>query len=84
MSKRICVFCGSVDGARPAYRAAAAEFGRAAAERGWTIVYGGSKAGLMGAVADAALACGGKVIGVMPRLDGRNLKRHSGLREKGW
>jgi len=63
----VCVFCGSRDGADPAYLAAARETGAAIARRGWTIVYGGGQVGLMGALADAALAEGGEVIGVMPR-----------------
>ena len=63
----ICVFCGSRDGADPAYVAAARETGEAVARRGLTLVYGGGHVGLMGALADAALAAGGEVIGVMPR-----------------
>lgn len=65
--KRICVFCGSSAGARPAYRAAAAALGRTLAARGIALVYGGGSVGLMGAVADAALEAGGEVIGVIPR-----------------
>jgi uncharacterized protein (TIGR00730 family) len=63
----ICVFCGSREGNNPAYVAAAKETGRAIARRGWKLVYGGGHVGMMGAVADAALAEGGEVIGVMPR-----------------
>lgn len=63
----VCVFCGSRDGRNPAYVAAAKATGRAIARRGWTLVYGGGHVGLMGALADAALAEGGEVIGVMPR-----------------
>jgi uncharacterized protein (TIGR00730 family) len=63
----ICVFCGSRDGTDPRYVAAAQETGEAIARRGWTLVYGGGRVGLMGALADAALAAGGEVIGVMPR-----------------
>jgi uncharacterized protein (TIGR00730 family) len=63
----VCVFCGSRDGNNPAYVAAARETGRAIARRGWKLVYGGGHVGLMGALADAALAEGGEVIGVMPR-----------------
>ena len=62
----VCVFCGSSEGARPAYVAAAWETGAEIARRGLTLVYGGGKVGLMGAVADAALAEGGEVVGVMP------------------
>jgi uncharacterized protein (TIGR00730 family) len=65
--KSVCVFCGSSSGADPAYAEAAAEMGRLIAESGRTLVYGGGNVGLMGVVADAALAAGGKVIGVIPR-----------------
>ena len=64
--KRVCVFCGSNFGARPAYREAAEAFGTLLAERSIGLVYGGARVGLMGAVADAALAAGGEVIGVIP------------------
>ncbi|KIL98482.1 Lysine decarboxylase family [Paramagnetospirillum magnetotacticum MS-1] len=64
--KRVCVFCGSNSGANPAYAEAAAQLGRLLAERGLTLVYGGGNVGLMGIVADAALAAGGQVIGVIP------------------
>jgi len=63
----VCVFCGSSPGARPAYRAAAEVLGRALAGQGRTLVYGGGNVGLMGAAADAALAAGGRVIGVIPQ-----------------
>jgi len=66
MLKRVCVFCGSSDGARPFYREAAAELGRVLAARGVGVVYGGGNIGLMGALADGALAEGGEVIGVIP------------------
>jgi len=65
--KRVCVFCGSSPGARPGYRAAAEALGAAVAQRGLGLVYGGAHVGLMGVVADAALAAGGEVIGVLPR-----------------
>jgi uncharacterized protein (TIGR00730 family) len=65
--KRVCVFCGSSPGARPGYRAAAQALGAAIAKRGLGLVYGGAHVGLMGVVADAALAEGGEVIGVLPR-----------------
>ena len=67
MLKSICVFCGSSPGARPAYAAAAEELGRTIATSGRRLVYGGGHVGLMGTVADAALAAGGDVIGVMPK-----------------
>jgi len=66
--KSIAVFCASADGARPEYRLAAAELGRTIAERGIGLIYGGGNTGLMGAVADAALAAGGRVVGVIPHV----------------
>jgi uncharacterized protein (TIGR00730 family) len=63
----VCVFCGSNGGADPAYVAAARTVGAGLAERGIRIVYGGGRVGLMGALADAARAVGGEVIGVMPQ-----------------
>ena len=65
--KSVCVFCGSSPGGDPAYLEAAQATGAAIAGRGLTLVYGGAKVGLMGAVADAALAAGGEVIGVLPK-----------------
>ena len=64
--KSICVYCGSGPGNDPDFLAEAVIAGTTIAEAGLTLVYGGGKVGLMGAVADAALAAGGKVIGVMP------------------
>ena len=66
--KRLCVFCGSSHGNSAAFTAAAHALGEAIATRGIELVYGGSHVGLMGVVADAALARGGKVIGVLPRF----------------
>jgi uncharacterized protein (TIGR00730 family) len=63
---RIAVFCGSSAGARPEFATAAAEFGRDLAIAGAGLVYGGASVGLMGVLADAALAAGGEVIGVIP------------------
>jgi uncharacterized protein (TIGR00730 family) len=65
--RSICVFCGSRPGADPAYSAAASALGKAIAKRGITLVYGGAKVGLMGALANAALAEGGRVVGVIPK-----------------
>ncbi len=62
----ICVYCGSRPGALPAYAEAAAAVGTAIGRAGWQLVYGGGRAGLMGVVADAALAAGGRVVGVIP------------------
>jgi len=64
--KRVCVFCGSSFGARPAYKEAAQRLGKALAARGIGLVFGGGCIGLMGAVADAVLAGGGEAIGVIP------------------
>jgi uncharacterized protein (TIGR00730 family) len=65
--RRLCVFCGSSPGARPAYGEAAEEFGRILVAEGIGVVYGGGKVGLMGRLADAVLAEGGEVIGVLPQ-----------------
>ena len=64
--KRVLVFCGSSPGARPEYVARAEQLGRLLAEREIELVYGGASVGLMGALADGALAAGGTVIGVIP------------------
>jgi uncharacterized protein (TIGR00730 family) len=64
---RLCVFCGSSPGHDPAYATSAARLGRVLAERGIGLVYGGGRVGLMGVLADAALAAGGEVIGVIPQ-----------------
>jgi uncharacterized protein (TIGR00730 family) len=77
----VCVFTGSRPGARPAYLEAAAALGRAMARRGLTLVYGGARVGLMGAVADAVLAGGGKVLGVMPTALVDREVAHQGLTE---
>ena len=66
--KRICVFCGSSSGNDPRYLEAAQAMGRVLADRGLGLVYGGGSVGLMGAVADAALAAGAEVIGVIPEV----------------
>lgn len=77
----VAVFCGSSFGDSPAYAEAATLVGRTLAERGLTLVYGGGRVGLMGTVADAALAAGGEVVGVIPRaLDARELS-HTGVTE---
>jgi uncharacterized protein (TIGR00730 family) len=77
--KRICVFCGSSVGTRPAYATAARELGRTLAERGLGIVFGGGKVGLMGVLADAALAAGGEAIGVIPEALVAREIAHNGL-----
>jgi uncharacterized protein (TIGR00730 family) len=77
----ICVYCGSRPGARPEYAEAARAVGTEIGRRGWQLVYGGGRAGLMGIVADAALAAGATVVGVIPEsLMGRELG-HRGLTE---
>jgi len=65
--KRIAVFCGSSHGARPAYTAAARALGELLTRERIAVVYGGGSVGLMGELADAALAAGGEVVGVIPR-----------------
>lgn len=64
--RSVCLFCGSSDGADPQYVQAATAFGKAAAEAGWRLVYGGGGVGLMGASARAAHEAGGRVVGIMP------------------
>jgi uncharacterized protein (TIGR00730 family) len=77
----IAIFCGSSFGNDPAYEQAARLTGRTLAERGIDVVYGGGHVGLMGAVADAAIEAGGRVVGVIPRqLDDRELS-HRGVTE---
>jgi uncharacterized protein (TIGR00730 family) len=65
--RRLCVFCGSSPGAHPDYTRAARDFGALLATESIGLVYGGGKTGLMGEIADAALAAGGEVIGVIPQ-----------------
>jgi uncharacterized protein (TIGR00730 family) len=75
--RRLCVFCGSSAGTDPNFAAAAAGLGTMLAEAGIALVYGGGRAGLMGILADAALAAGGEVIGVIPQaLVDRELAHH--------
>ncbi len=64
--RRVCVLCGAAGGAAPEFAAAAGELGGLLARQGCEIVYGGSSSGCMGALADAALAAGARVIGVVP------------------
>jgi uncharacterized protein (TIGR00730 family) len=79
--RRVCVFCGGSTGRRPAYVEAARGFAQTAVRRGLGIVYGGGRVGLMGALADATLAAGGEVVGVMPRDLVEREIAHSGLTE---
>ena len=79
--RNVCVFCGSRPGTDPAFTSVAASFGHAIATRGMTLVYGGARVGLMGALADAALAAGGKVIGIIPKSLVSKEIAHDGLSE---
>lgn len=79
MIRSVCVYCGSASGSRPVYVEAAQALGRTLAESGLTLVYGGGHVGLMGRVADAALAAGGEVIGVIPELLMSKEVGHTGL-----
>jgi uncharacterized protein (TIGR00730 family) len=77
----VCVFCGSSSGADPVYVDAADRLGKLLAAEGITLVYGGACVGLMGAVADATLAAGGKAIGVLPDFLRRKELAHPRLTE---
>ena len=77
----VCVYCGSRHGRRPAYTAAARALGKAIGSRGWQLVYGGGKVGLMGEVANATLAAGGRVVGVIPESLQQREVGHTGLHE---
>ena len=75
----IAVFCGSQKGADPAFAAAAGSLGRGLAETGIRLVYGGGRIGLMGTLADAVLAAGGQVVGVIPDFLMRREVAHQGI-----
>jgi uncharacterized protein (TIGR00730 family) len=77
--KRVCVFCGSSVGSRPVYSEAARQMGTLLAKKGIAIVYGGGNVGLMGVLANAALAAGGEVIGVIPSVLADREIAHQGL-----
>jgi uncharacterized protein (TIGR00730 family) len=79
--KSICVFCGAKFGNDPKYKIGAEEAGRAIAQAGLTLVYGGGRVGLMGAVADAALAAGGRVVGIIPEFLATKEIEHKSLTE---
>ena len=91
--RAVAVFCGARKGKDPAFLALAAEVGRAIASRGWLLVYGGSSVGLMGEMANAALAAGGEVLGVIPQqlvhqevgpyraAAARDRRRHAGAQD---
>jgi len=80
-SLSLCVYCGSRTGQAPAYERAAREVGTLIGRLGWQLVYGGGRAGLMGVVADAALAAGAKVVGVIPASLMERELGHAGLTE---
>lgn len=79
--RSVALFCASRAGSSPAYADAARRFGAACAERSVEIVYGGARVGLMGVAADAALAAGGRVVGVIPGLLVDLEVAHAGLTE---
>lgn len=79
--RNVAVFCGASLGARPEYAAAARELGAAIARQGGTLIYGGGRAGLMGAVADGTLEAGGRVVGVITRLLVDKELGHKGIQE---
>lgn len=77
----VCVYCGSRPGVRPDYAARAHALGTSIGRRGWRLIYGGGRVGLMGIVADAALAAGAAVVGVIPQSLVRRETGHRGLTE---
>src|ERR1700739_1187674 len=81
MPKSIAVFCASASGGKPDYVETARDLGRRIAERNYGVVYGGASVGTMGALADAALAAGGQVIGVIPGVIIDLEIAHTGLTE---
>lgn len=79
--KSVAVFCASRPGTNPVYREAAQYVGKFLADKGFSIIYGGGRVGLMGAVADAALQAGGEVIGVIPYFLDKQELAHKELSE---
>ncbi|AIS86898.1 TIGR00730 family Rossman fold protein [Burkholderia pseudomallei] len=79
--KSVCVYCGSANGAKPVYADAVRAFGRALANAGLTLVYGGGRVGLMGVIADEVIASGGRAIGVITELLYDKEVGHTGLTE---
>ena len=79
MTLAVCIFCGSSFGDEPRYADAARQAGSEIARRGWTLVYGGARVGLMGEVARSALEAGGRVVGVMPRFLFEREVGHEGI-----
>jgi uncharacterized protein (TIGR00730 family) len=80
-SKTICVYCGSAVGARSEYRNIAKDLGTAMAQAEFRLVYGGAHVGLMGVIADAVLAAGGEVVGIIPQQLADREVAHRGLTE---
>ena len=81
MNSAIAVFCGSRSGTNPVYEEHTRQLGKLLAENGITIIYGGGSRGLMGAVANAALEAGGKVVGILPELLKETEHLHENLTE---
>jgi uncharacterized protein (TIGR00730 family) len=79
--KSVCVYCGASSGSDPVYAEAATELAQTLAARGLRVVYGGARAGLMGLIADTALAAGAEVVGVIPRVLVDWEVAHTGLTE---
>jgi uncharacterized protein (TIGR00730 family) len=79
--RSVCVFCGSSSGSRPEHADSARRLGAALARRGLELVYGAGHVGLMGILADAALAAGGRVVGVIPQALVQRELAHTGLTE---
>ncbi len=79
--KAICVYCGSSSGTKPSYAEKAEQLGKVLADHGLSLVYGGSRTGLMGQVADAVLAKGGRAVGVLPEALRTQEVAHPGLSE---
>lgn len=77
--RRVCVFCGSNEGADPSFREAAVRLGKELAARELGLVFGGGRVGLMGVLADAVLAAGGEAVGVIPQSLERREVAHRGL-----
>lgn len=77
--RRVCVFCGSNHGNDERYRSSAEELGEQLVARGWGLVYGGGRVGLMGVLADAVMAAGGEVIGVIPQMLATKELLHEGV-----
>ncbi|MBY0358711.1 MAG: TIGR00730 family Rossman fold protein [Candidatus Obscuribacterales bacterium] len=79
--RRVCVFCGAFNGSKPEFQTTARRLGQTIAEMGLELVYGAGRVGLMGVVADGALASGGRVIGVIPESLVAKELAHNGLSE---